>query len=73
MEVSVGDRNEDNKGDNNEKKEAECLVYTFPEMMEEDVTQEKFSPKNNKRRNISKRYNITNQRKILLPTAHQKR
>ena len=43
IEESVGDINDDNNGDNNEEKEAECLVNTSPDLMEEDVSDKKMT------------------------------
>ena len=41
IEECIGDRNEDNNGDNHEVKEAECLVDTFTDVMDEDVSDKK--------------------------------
>ena len=41
IEENVGDRNDDNNGDNYGGKEAECLVDTSPDAMEEDVSDRK--------------------------------
>ena len=41
IEESVGDRNDGNNGDNDEEKEAEWLVDTSTDIMEEDLSDKK--------------------------------
>ena len=38
IEECVGNRNDENNGDNHEGKKAECLVDSSPDVMEEDVS-----------------------------------
>ena len=43
IEQRVGDKNDDKNEYNDEEKEAECLDYTSPDEMEEDISDKKMT------------------------------